>query len=191
MIITDIAKLKEVSTPVISVEEAQEIITKLTEELIKHPHGIGLSAIQIGIPKQVSIIKVNNSFTYLINPVEVEKLDEFVFPNEGCLSLPYLSFYTKRYASYIIKNNIIDNGQFREEEQYYYFSFNREENHDAILAIAVQHEIEHQKGLTLYDVVVKEKPVIKNKKIGRNEPCPCGKKKSDGKPVKYKNCCGK
>jgi preprotein translocase subunit SecA len=28
-------------------------------------------------------------------------------------------------------------------------------------------------------------------KIGRNEPCPCGAKKADGRPVKYKNCCGK
>jgi len=32
---------------------------------------------------------------------------------------------------------------------------------------------------------------VRNKKIGRNEPCPCGKKKPDGTPVKYKNCCGR
>jgi preprotein translocase subunit SecA len=29
------------------------------------------------------------------------------------------------------------------------------------------------------------------KKIGRNEPCPCGSVKPDGTPVKYKHCCGK
>jgi preprotein translocase subunit SecA len=28
-------------------------------------------------------------------------------------------------------------------------------------------------------------------KVGRNDPCPCGATKSDGKPVKYKNCHGK
>lgn len=28
-------------------------------------------------------------------------------------------------------------------------------------------------------------------KTGRNEPCPCGAKKKDGTPVKYKHCCGK
>jgi len=28
-------------------------------------------------------------------------------------------------------------------------------------------------------------------KIGRNDPCPCGAKKSDGTPVKYKHCHGK
>jgi len=27
--------------------------------------------------------------------------------------------------------------------------------------------------------------------IGRNDPCPCGKKDKSGKPVKFKHCCGK
>ena len=30
-----------------------------------------------------------------------------------------------------------------------------------------------------------------NRKIGRNDPCPCGKKHSDGRPVKYKHCHGR
>ncbi len=30
----------------------------------------------------------------------------------------------------------------------------------------------------------------KSKKVGRNDPCPCGAKKSDGTPIKYKHCCG-
>jgi len=32
---------------------------------------------------------------------------------------------------------------------------------------------------------------VKSEKIGRNDPCPCGAKKPDGSPVKYKHCCGK
>lgn len=32
---------------------------------------------------------------------------------------------------------------------------------------------------------VKQKPIVKGKKIGRNDPCPCGSGK------KYKKCCGK
>ena len=40
------------------------------------------------------------------------------------------------------------------------------------------------------DGTQKKKPV-RSQKIGRNEPCPCGKKKPDGTPVKYKNCCGR
>jgi preprotein translocase subunit SecA len=30
-----------------------------------------------------------------------------------------------------------------------------------------------------------------DEKVGRNDPCPCGAKKSDGTPIKYKHCCGK
>ena len=38
---------------------------------------------------------------------------------------------------------------------------------------------------------VKRQPVRVEKKIGRNEPCPCGRIRDDGSPIKYKNCCGK
>jgi len=41
------------------------------------------------------------------------------------------------------------------------------------------------------DGTVKKQPVRKANKVGRNDPCPCGKKKPDGTPVKYKNCCGR
>jgi len=37
----------------------------------------------------------------------------------------------------------------------------------------------------------KKKPVRVERKIGRNEPCPCGRIREDGSPIKYKNCCGK
>ncbi|MCL2589010.1 MAG: preprotein translocase subunit SecA, partial [Oscillospiraceae bacterium] len=38
---------------------------------------------------------------------------------------------------------------------------------------------------------VKRQPVRVEKKVGRNEPCPCGRIRDDGSPIKYKNCCGK
>ena len=42
------------------------------------------------------------------------------------------------------------------------------------------------------DGTVKRQPVKKIKKPGRNDPCPCGKWKSDGsRPLKYKECCGR
>ncbi len=43
---------------------------------------------------------------------------------------------------------------------------------------------------TAGDGTVKKQP-IKKKKIGRNDPCPCGKKRPNGMPMKYKECCGK
>ena len=38
---------------------------------------------------------------------------------------------------------------------------------------------------------VKKQPVRKQQKIGRNDPCPCGKKRPNGLPMKYKDCCGR
>jgi len=37
----------------------------------------------------------------------------------------------------------------------------------------------------------KSSPIINKYKVGRNDPCPCGAKKEDGTPKKYKHCCGK
>ena len=41
------------------------------------------------------------------------------------------------------------------------------------------------------DGTVKKNPVKKLKKPGRNDPCPCGKLRPNGLPMKYKDCCGK
>ena len=41
-------------------------------------------------------------------------------------------------------------------------------------------------------VVLKNEEIRKfGHKVGRNDPCPCGATKSDGTPIKYKNCCGR
>jgi len=41
------------------------------------------------------------------------------------------------------------------------------------------------------DDSVKKQPVKKGQKIGRNDPCPCGKLRQNGLPMKYKDCCGR
>jgi preprotein translocase subunit SecA len=41
------------------------------------------------------------------------------------------------------------------------------------------------------DSTVKRMPVKKAQKIGRNDPCPCGKKRPNGLPMKFKDCCGR
>ncbi len=41
------------------------------------------------------------------------------------------------------------------------------------------------------DASVKKQPVKKAQKIGRNDPCPCGKLRPNGLPMKYKDCCGR
>ena len=41
------------------------------------------------------------------------------------------------------------------------------------------------------DGTVKKQPVKAAKKPGRNDPCPCGKLRPNGLPMKYKDCCGR
>lgn len=41
------------------------------------------------------------------------------------------------------------------------------------------------------DGTVRKQPVRAGKKIGRNDPCPCGRLRPNGLPMKYKDCCGK
>ncbi len=41
------------------------------------------------------------------------------------------------------------------------------------------------------DASVKKQPVKRAKKPGRNDPCPCGKLRPNGLPMKYKDCCGR
>jgi len=41
------------------------------------------------------------------------------------------------------------------------------------------------------DPSIKRQPVKKGQKIGRNDPCPCGKKRPNGLPMKFKDCCGR
>ncbi|MEI7791893.1 MAG: preprotein translocase subunit SecA [Candidatus Berkelbacteria bacterium] len=54
-----------------------------------------------------------------------------------------------------------------------------------------------QKGKTVFDRMKESSATgpasqVKNvKKVGRNDPCPCGAKHADGRPMKYKHCCGK
>jgi len=52
-----------------------------------------------------------------------------------------------------------------------------------------QHEQDHLDGVE-EQLVSSDHFTVRSHKIGRNQPCPCGKKK-DGKPVKYKRCCGR
>ena len=186
-------KLREISTDVESVEEAQELIKKLEKELSKHENGIGLSAIQIGIPKRVAIVKEGHyePFIHIINPEIIEENDIFTHVGEGCLSFPGKLSNVPRYKHFIINNKVIDGDEFRIEKQYFYYSEEKKESewNSGIQAIAVQHEIDHFDGKLIIDH--SNKPISNKMKVGRNDPCPCGSTNGQGNPVKYKKCCGK
>lgn len=177
-------ELRKISVNVKSEKEALGIISKLEQELSKHKDGVGLSAIQIGIPKRVAVIKDGSEFIHIINPEILETSEEFIHFGEGCLSFPGKFTDVPRFKHFIINNNVIDDGKFRVEKQYYYYSLTNHEYewNGGIQSLAVQHEIDHFDGKLILDHF--KKPVVKSEKVGRNDPCPCGSNK------KFKKCCG-
>ena len=130
-IISDMQILRQKSLPATS-DEVQAILQDLNDSL-DLKRGIGLSAIQIGIPKNVSIIRHDGVKIDLINAYIVEKDNKCRIQGEGCLSLAGIRVDTRRYG-YI---TIINNG--------------KREDYAGTLAIAIQHELDHQNGLTILD----------------------------------------
>ena len=164
-------KLREVS-----VEEGRIIAEELFQILNKRGDGIGLAANQVGIDAQVAVVNVRKPLV-LINPKIEEQWDEIEY-YEGCLSYPKKGVNTKRYASVVVKTE--------QEESGWYFSgaevppdskgswekeaTNKEDSDLRLLeAICVQHEIDHLMGKTIFDREYKSKPIISEKKFGRNE----------------------
>ena len=177
-------KLREVS-----VEEGMVIATELFQVLNKRGDGIGLAANQVGIDAQVAVVNVREPLV-LINPKIISKEVEIPY-HEGCLSYPNKRVNTKRYRDVIISTE--------QSESDWYFSgaqvpkdgkgsWEKEQsnNEDAQLrvleSVCVQHEIDHLNGVVCMDRKVNT-TIVKDKKPGRNEPCPCGSGK------KYKKCC--
>lgn len=184
-IVKDINVLRKVSKDVVSVDEATSLISKIEKELLNLKGvGVGLSAIQIGIPKKVAVIRYKNHSLNLINSSVLDKQGEFVFFNEGCLSFPNRYISTKRYQETTIENWVIDNGVFRKETQLFHYDEDGQYG-DGLVAIAVQHEIDHFLGKIFYDVECEKKSttVFLEQKVGRNNPCICGSGK------KFKKCC--
>ena len=177
-------KLREVS-----VEEGNSIATELFQILNKRGDGIGLAANQVGIDAQVAVVNVIEPLV-LINPKIIHKefpIDYF----EGCLSYPKKGTPTKRYRDIIVQTAQSESGWYfsgvestNEARGSWEEKTKKDEQENRLLeAICVQHEIDHLNGLTIHDRENKTKPMVSQKKVGRNDPCPCGSGK------KFKKCC--
>ena len=172
-ITTDEKILRTPNEPV-SPDEVEDIIRELEESLRDTPLvGVGLAAPQIGINKRAAIVRIDTKDVKcslnLINPVLVEKRDPFIHNAEGCLSIPNKQFNVNRYREIFVRDDLHPAGMIITDFE----------------AVVAQHEIDH-----IENILVKDRTIGKNK-IGRNDPCPCGRKKEDGKPIKFKNCHGR
>lgn len=112
--------------------EIKNLIQDLKDTLAIYGDGVGISAIQIGVPKKICIVKYNNQTYTLINPIITRTRGEIEFV-EGCLSVPDTSVEVKRaqkvWCSY--KN---ENGE------------EREISDGGLCSVIIQHELDHFEG---------------------------------------------
>ena len=158
----------------VSLEEALEIIDKLNSELLEANRlgrgGIGLAAPQIGITKNIAIIRLGEVNINLVNCKIEKSFDAAIFPQEGCLSFPGRSEDTVRYQEVFITNNLV-----------YPHSFIA----TGLIAVICQHEIDHFNNTLFIDRVVPKTSINSKIKQGPNDVCLCGS------GTKYKKCCGR
>ena len=108
--------------------------------------GCGLAAPQVGCTKRIIVVDPNPSDEdlnarrpmYLINPEIIWHSEETVFFNEGCLSLPDQRADVERFEK--VRVRYID-----------YNGIEREILADDLLAIILQHEIDHLDGILYID----------------------------------------
>jgi peptide deformylase len=137
-------------------ENVQEMIDQMASTMYAAP-GVGLAAIQVGWDKSVLIYDIapseeGRTLNVLINPRIVQQEGEIISENEGCLSVPEFRADVKRYASILVE------GVDREERAL------RLEAH-GMLAIVLQHEIDHLKGKLFIDHISALKKQLYTRRI--------------------------
>jgi peptide deformylase len=140
--------LRQISTPVEAITpEIQALIDDMFETMYAAP-GIGLAAIQVGIPKRILVIDlqdpeeedgdpVRRPMTF-INPEILRSAETIVPYQEGCLSVPDQYAEVERPDS--IRARWLDrDGKVHEKEL------------DGLLATCLQHEMDHLEGVLFID----------------------------------------
>jgi peptide deformylase len=128
------------TTPALEVttfdKELRRLVKDLTETMQDAP-GAGLAAPQIGVGLRVFTYDVDDVVGHLINP-SLDLSDELQDGEEGCLSLPGLTFETKR-ALRVVAKGMNMHGEPVEVEG------------SEMLARCVQHETDHLDGILFID----------------------------------------
>ena len=153
--------LRQVSKPVEGVGKEEQSLMKDMLDTMYHSKGIGLAAIQIGVPKRVIVIDLSKNDEkknplYFVNPVIVSNSNNDATYEEGCLSVP---------------------GQFAEIDrpdkcQIKFLDYNGEEqslNAEGLLATCIQHEIDHLEGILFIDYLSKLKKSMIVKKLSKQK----------------------
>ena len=129
-------RLHKVAQPVAQVDERIQTLVKDMLETMYDAQGIGLAATQIDVHERVVVIDVSeerNEPLVLINPEIIWASEEKQLGEEGCLSVP--GIYDGVERSIAVKVKALDeNGNSREIDA------------EGMLAICIQHEMDHLLG---------------------------------------------
>ena len=152
--------LRQVSKLVKKVgDEERKLMDDMLETMYAAP-GIGLAAVQIGVPKRIIVMDISKDNDkkeprFFVNPVIKNKNSEKTIYEEGCLSVPDQFAEIERpnkceveYLDYDGKKQIL--------------------KADGLLATCIQHEMDHLEGILFIDYLSKLKRSMILKKLSKN-----------------------
>ena len=129
-------RLHTVAKPVMAIDDR---VRRLVDDLLESMYaaeGVGLAATQVDVHQRVIVIDVSdarNEPLVLINPELVERSEEMVTGDEGCLSVPEIYDKVPRHAR--VRVRALDRaGEVQELEA------------EGLLSVCVQHEMDHLLG---------------------------------------------
>jgi peptide deformylase len=158
------ARLRVISKPVDEVDDAlRALIADMFETMYDAP-GIGLAAIQVGVPKRVLVIDLQEPVEedgpnvrkplVFINPELSEAADDFGVYNEGCLSVP------DQYAD--VERPVAIRAKWLDEN-----GVAHDERIEGMLATCLQHEMDHLEGILFIDHLSRLKRDMLLKKLAK------------------------
>ena len=161
----DMAALKQISTPVAAVDDALRALMDDMLQTMYDAPGIGLAAIQVGVPKRVIVMDIAKGEEtppeprYFVNPEILSASEEMFVYEEGCLSVPEIFDEVERPAR--VRLRYLD-----------YHGKKHEEDAEGLFAVCIQHEIDHLNGVLFIDHLSRLKrnrAVAKVKKAAKAE----------------------
>ncbi|WP_415304086.1 peptide deformylase [Candidatus Pelagibacter sp. Uisw_090] len=151
--------LRQVSEPVEKVgDEERALMDDMLDTMYDAP-GIGLAAIQIGVPKRIIVMDIGRDENkkeprYFVNPVIKNKNEDKAKYEEGCLSVP------DQFAEIERPNRC-------EVEYLDYDGKKQLLRADGLLATCIQHEMDHLEGILFIDYLSKLKKSMIIKKLSK------------------------
>ena len=153
--------LRQVSLPVDKVGNEERKLMDDMLETMYDAKGIGLAAIQIGIPKRIIVMDISNRDKekepmYFVNPIIKKKNSEYSKYEEGCLSVP------NQFAE-------VDRPSTCEVEFLDYDGNKKILKASGLLATCIQHEMDHLEGILFIDYLSKLKKMMIVKKLSKQK----------------------